>query len=344
MFQKILVPLDGTESAEGILPYVSQLARGLNAPLVLLSVIDPEDVNLPKPHLRRPGEPSVSPFVSTGYDIADVRMEPESSGETRYIRTEPVRPHTAEIVERVEAALKDYLNLIARRLSDEGVKAECAVAFGHPAEEIVQAVERQGCGLIAMSTASGDKARLGQLGNIAEKVAYTTHVPLLTIKPEKAAQYLGEARKLSRIMVPLDGSALAETALPYVEHLALKLSLEVELVRAVPLRPPEYVMNVFGYSKDEVRKAATDYLEEVARGLAAKEIEARWEVLNGTANGALVDMAQHMDEDLIVMTTRGHTGIKRWALGSVTAALVRSSGDPVLIIPPHNQANEELMR
>ena len=48
MFQKMLIPLDGTELAEGILPYVSQLARGFDIPIVLLSVVDPDAVRMPE--------------------------------------------------------------------------------------------------------------------------------------------------------------------------------------------------------------------------------------------------------------------------------------------------------
>ena len=75
MFQKILVPLDGTELAESILPYVSQLAIGLNAPLVLFTVIDPDAVEMPY-NLQGPGgDPVAANIDTTGWDVFSYDIE-----------------------------------------------------------------------------------------------------------------------------------------------------------------------------------------------------------------------------------------------------------------------------
>ena len=112
MFDKILVPLDGTELAEGVLRYVSRLAKGLDIPLVLLSVVDTRDIE----HLTERHGPG---------------------GEHR-------GPYASQVFERVEEHVAQGLAGVVDRLESEGVKAEASVAFGDPADQIVRAAEHQG--------------------------------------------------------------------------------------------------------------------------------------------------------------------------------------------------------
>ena len=71
----------------------------------------------------------------------------------------------------------------------------------------------------------------------------------------------------------------------------------------------------------------------VVERLKGQGVRARFKVLRGSAPHALLDFAQETPNDLIVMTTHGRSGVTRWLMGSVGEAMVRASGDPVLIIP-----------
>jgi nucleotide-binding universal stress UspA family protein len=340
MFKKVLVPLDGTEMAEGILPYVTQIAKGLDTPLVLLSVIDPDALELPESLERPPA--AVHTYVEPGGlgGIASVTpVEPGGS-------TEGVHPHerggtfVTQIFDAAELGMKRHLAEVARELEKKGVTVESHVVFGRPADEILRVVEGEGCDLIAMSTHGRSAMGRGVLGSVTDNVIHNANVPVLTITPERAESYWKENQTISRIIVPLDGSELAETVLPYVEALAKAMSLEVTLVRSLRF-DGFYTVYTDGYAvpnsadlESEIEAEAIDYLKGVTKNLAAGGLDVNWKLLRGEAARTIVDLAHETSQDLIALTTHGRSGLTRWVLGSVAEKLVRASGDPVLVIPP----------
>lgn len=304
MFHTALVPLDGSELSEAILPYVSQLARGLEIPLVLLTVVDRHAIE----------------------HLAELRSDgPEVAAENR---------------ERVEDAARNRLNGIASRLKAEGLQVRSALVVGHPAEEIVRSAEQDGCDLIAMSTHGRTALSRGILGSVTDKVIHSSHVPTLTITPERAKRYWHAGDTISSMMVLLDGSALAERSLPYVEHLAQKMSLDVILVRVAYLASAHSPYSAALLASESIDLDATvatragAYLEQVAGGLRVRGLKVTTKVLTGHPAQAVVEFAHQTPHDIVALTTHGRTGVRRWVMGSVAEAVERASGDPVLVIPP----------
>lgn len=133
---------------------------------------------------------------------------------------------------------------------------------------------------------------------------------------------------MSSIMVPLDGSPLSETALPYAEGLARKLSLEVVLVRAAHLasvRTPfsAALLATESIDVDAILEAqVVDYLKNIAGRLRAKELKIRWTLLKGAPAWAIDELAREIPQDMIVLATHGRTGMSRWMLGSVSEAVM----------------------
>jgi len=136
--------------------------------------------------------------------------------------------------------------------------------------------------------------------------------------------------KVKRILVPLDGSPLAETALPAALELARTSGGAVLLLRTieVPAPSPEP-----GPVRLEVAREAERYLDDVARrlrGEGARDVAvALWQ---GSAGQAIVTAADRHDVDMIVMTTHGRTGLQRDCFGSVAEAVLRGTGRPVLVV------------
>lgn len=307
MFRKILVPLDGTELAEGILPFVSQLAKSPDVSIVLLSVIDPGDAEVP---------------VRATNDQADNESSPP------------------QIVESAEGNAIMHLTEVTQRLGKEGIGATHAVAVGRPDEEIVKFAEQEGCDLIAMSTRGRNPLGRGILGSVTDHVIHSSQLPTLTITPERAQTYWDQGVNISRLMVPLDGSALAETALPFAEGLARDLSLEIVLIRVVKVGGI-YSAYIEGYPyagmadvEREVENEATEYLTGIAGTLKAKGYKVSWKVHRGAPAAVIVDLAKETPQDIIVLASHGRSGLTRWVIGSVAEAVVRASGDPVLVVPP----------
>jgi len=135
-----------------------------------------------------------------------------------------------------------------------------------------------------------------------------------------------------KILVPLDGSKLAEASLPYAEELADRLSSEIHVVTV-----EEYNMNQAHAHKPEshlkgkaeaIERNTQKYLSE----LLVKSDRVKTVILIGHAAEGIVAHADKENIDLIVLATHGRTGIKRWALGSVADKTVRATRRPVMLI------------
>jgi nucleotide-binding universal stress UspA family protein len=259
----ILVPLDGSELAEGVLPYAQRLASALRTHLALVSVWEGADATL---------------------GPAFMAAAPEIERAAR---------------ERWQAYLED----VRRRAGASNAKL--IVREGDPAHEIAAVAEEEG-------------ARL----------------PVLAAGPD-ALKPTGDT-PMRHIMAPLDGSRLAEQALPAAALLAAALEARVSIVRAVPwaiesypyTTPQSYVPQL----DEELEKGATTYVTRMAGGLQAPGgVEAH--VVRGHAAQALLDFATGHGVDLVVMTTHARAGLARAALGSTADRMLQGAA-PVLLIPP----------
>jgi nucleotide-binding universal stress UspA family protein len=146
-----------------------------------------------------------------------------------------------------------------------------------------------------------------------------------------------------RIMVPLDGSKLAECVFPHLETIVKgSPSPEVRVVQAVePLSVP-YGREIAKFTSLEQVKAfethqkaeAEKYLKGIVARLRKSGVNARADLVYGKAGEALSDYATKNDVDLVIIATHGRSGISRWAWGSVADRLVRSVSAPVLMVRP----------
>jgi len=140
-----------------------------------------------------------------------------------------------------------------------------------------------------------------------------------------------------RIAVPLDGSELAETALPHALELARCMGGEVYPIRVAP--PAQYVVSPAGGAPlfpEEVlqqdRREAERYLEVVAARCQTEGVAAHVQLLIGPVAETVVDFAKENGMDLIVMSTHGRSGVSRWVYGSVAEKVLRGAHCPTLIV------------
>ena len=191
MYTRLLVPLDGSKTAENVLPYARCLARGLNLPVELLAVID---------------------IVALGTSLGHERTF-----------------HIERILTQQREAGQRYLETVGR--SFEPAPVTFSVESGTVAEIIVEEAAKDRGTLIAMSTHGRTGARRWLLGSVTEKVFRSTANPLLVVRARPDVDIKGDAT-LKTVVVPLDGSQVAETALPSVVELAKRWDVQVLLVRA----------------------------------------------------------------------------------------------------------------
>jgi nucleotide-binding universal stress UspA family protein len=143
------------------------------------------------------------------------------------------------------------------------------------------------------------------------------------------------------ILVPLDGSALAEQVLPHVHALAANEgTTKITLLRAVP---PVFTTSV-DYSGmlatsaadtlETLEDEARAYLDAIAAQFRAEGYSVRTEVSAMPAAEAILDYAESQQADLITIATHGRSGVSRWVFGSVTQKVVQTCPVPVLVIRP----------
>ena len=299
MYTRMLIPLDGSKLAENVLPYARALARGLDLRIELLSVVDTMD------------------FARTTH-----------------------AGHVRDFDPIIEAAVREgeqYLENVARSFTGMTVD-NCVVEQGQADQIIVEKAARDKETLIGMATRGRSGIHRWLMGSVAEKVLRGATNPLLLVRGDEEGKSEGVAT-LKSIIVPLDGSKLAESVLPRAIDLAKKLGLEIVLTRAYQLPLSAYPGADTAYIPNQdafltaVRGEASAYLEAKVNEIRGNGIEkVSFILLVGSGADEIIDLARTTPDNLIAMCTHGRSGVKRWALGSVTEKVVRHSGDPVLVV------------
>lgn len=297
MYTRMLIPLDGSKTAENVLPYGRILARTFQIPVELMEVLD-------------------------------------IAGMASHVAAEKAR-RLDTVVTEGERSSEQYLKKIASSFS--GVNVGCTVERGRPEDVIVEKAAADKTTLIAMATHGRSGMSRWLLGSIAEKVLRAATNPLLLVRASEEALTEGEA-VLRSIIVPLDGSELAESVLPTAVKFARLLNVGMVLFRTYELPASAYYgrenyLPNYEELKNRVKEQAQDYLDKRIEAIKAEGVQRVSSVLiEGSGPNEIIDYARKTPNALITMCTHGRSGVKRWVLGSVTEKVVRHSGDPVLVM------------
>ncbi len=320
MFKRILVPLDGSPCAERAIPIATRIAQASGGSITFLRV------------------------VTTTINGAWVAME-----------SPQLMQKTFE-VDRANA--NDYLTAIAQSPALIRVEISLEVLAGGPAQAILSAADSNKVDLIVMCSHGDTGLKRWVLGSVAQKVARNSPVPVLVLREGRslpADSYKRGVHPL-HVLVPLDGSSLAEMALIPAGQLSAALSAPahgaLHLVRVLHLPS----MHEYGQddSLAEAKKRsmlqAHAYLGAVEQqlregSLAGLKLQVTSSVVVDTdVSGALIGVAEVSEDmediegfkacDTIAMATHGRSGPKRWMMGSVTERVLGATKLPLLIVRP----------
>ena len=242
------------------------------------------------------------------------------------------------LVEDEARRLGEYLSDVAKNFPVGTV--QWRVQRGSPAEAIIDAALAEKDALIAMATHGRSGLNRWLLGSVAEKVLRGASNPLLLIRAKESAPQWS-MRALKSVIVPLDGSETAERVLPSAEALAKSLDLEVGLLRVYGIPYGAYsageglydAMQIAEGCPGSLRDEASAYLEEKAKTLRGRGVKKVSTIVKeGLDADEIISLARATPDNLIAICTHGRSGLKRWALGSITETVARHSGDPVLIV------------
>ena len=259
--------------------------------------------------------------------VGDIRLvsvwesaweETESDGED---------PDFGEATEKGRAYLEAYLKQQADRVSRAGFNVEHEVRVGRAADEVLEACDDVDLVLIATHGRTG--VARWWLGSVADVIIREAGCPVLVIGPNVHQELAPQAK---RILLPLDGSAEGEEALPVAVWLADLMGAEIDIVRCLSLTPVAYDPGMGVYSADlitSMEDSVRAYLAEIHTRLPGKQITTT--MMIGGPGEMLHQRLEEHPSELVVMTSHGRSGVRRAALGSVTDRLLHGPA-PVLVI------------
>ena len=309
MYKNMLIPVDGSKLAESAFIYAKELAGRLGSNVTILHVVDPRESETLPMHRA-------------------------------YVN------HSAEIVRR---RVSDIQKRLGKKQGTGEPRVSGEVAVGHAAEEILRYTAEKGVDLIVMSTHGRTGMWRWVLGSVADKVLRASPVPVLLVRSETAEKGGFEKWTEITVVVPLDGSLLAESVLPHVQALAQQVGnemLNVVLVRVCepPAMPAVAGPEVpFDWQKlmDEnwaaCKKVTKEYLTGVETHLKQTGLSVRSEAIEQVKLSVAEEIVEYADKipySLVVMATHGRSGASRWAYGSIAHKVLTGSSSPVLMVRP----------
>ena len=238
-----------------------------------------------------------------------------------------------DVAEDIRKEAEVYLKGIVDSWSSgkKAVNVEATVLEGYPASMIIEQAESQDDTLILMSTHGYSGVQRLLLGSVAGKVVQAAQTPVLLV-PAGAKNLEGELVEFKRLIIPLDGSELAETILPYAIKLCRTLDMELILVRAYHPSFPGSTVRMREVSKI-VHDSAENYISDMAEKMRQEGLkQVSHKVLKGLPADQITDFAVQTPNSVTALCTHGRHGISRWMLGSVANAVIHCAEEPILVI------------
>lgn len=309
MYRSILVPLDGSTAAEHALPTAVSLARRFEAAL--------EIVHVHAVIWREYGEGG----------LYDGLLDRE-----------------------LRVGMQAYLDGVIQRLSEATKLSLSSVLLdGRAAGAINRHAMESGVDLIVMTTQGRGAVARFLLGSVSDALVRQSTIPILFVRPEESKLDVTEEPEFRHVLIPLDGSELAEQILEPAAALAVATKADVTLLRVVQqLTPSGYVPDSARVSgirptlltqlREMDRQAwqrAEDYLNQLTERLRQRSLNVVTRVVWHTSPAAAIleDASTH-GVQLIALATHGRGGLKRLLVGSVADKVLRGATTPVLVYRP----------
>lgn len=324
MFQRIIVPLDGSSRAEQALPVAACLARANGGTLVLLQVVN-----------------TANEFVA-------------------YATLEPI-PTQITINAAVTEA-KNYLKQVAATSDLSDIQTETAVVLGQAAATILATADSYNSDLIVMCSHGYTGMRRWALGSVVANVVHHATMPILLLRDGEAALVGSHAHEGSlRILVPLDGSPQARAVVVPAAHLIAALAGPARgILHLTQVVAPPHTGRISLAEREimvqEIERKLRATTEEIGVELTAAAIpnlklpatcsltldeDVASGIINVAENGEDAQGASVFGRcDVIAMATHGRGAFQRWLMGSVTERVLHASKLPLLIVRPPDSADK----
>jgi len=309
MYRTIMVPLDGSSLGEYALPLALGIAQRAGAAVDLVHVGTP-----------------LGPHAFGG------ELDAPVLGEMRRAQ--------------LRAGARAYLDQLAgSRSACWEVAITATVLDGGAVDRLYDHALAASADLVVMTTHGYGMLARAWMGSVADKLVRHLPTPVLLVRPHAEALDLLEVvheRGFEHVLIPLDGSALAEEILEPALALGTLMEAEYTLMEAIEApvlgyAPSPQVAGLDERALERWRAEARAYLERVAGRMRARGLVVRTRVTSAPPALAIIDAARKHTADLIALSTHGRGGLARLLLGSVADTVVRGAGVPVLLQRPRGE-------
>jgi nucleotide-binding universal stress UspA family protein len=295
MYRSLLVPLDGSAFAEYALPFAASIARRAGASLQVVQA-----------HV-----PAASFYIGSELGAEITLDATVRENEAAYLDG-VVKRLTENIPERVSRTLVD--GLIADAIHEQALAV--------------------GADLVVMATHGRGPLSRFWLGSVADTLVRRLPMPILLVRPQEGTPNLGAEVTVRRILIPLDGSELAEQILEPATALGRLTQAEYTLLRVLePFIPPPHKLHESLF--DHLAREAQVYLDGVAERLRGRSLRVETRVvIDQFAAASILEEARVHAADLIALATHCRGGLPRLLLGSVADKVLRGALTAVLLHRP----------
>jgi nucleotide-binding universal stress UspA family protein len=310
MYKKMLVPLDGSQLAEETLPYCRQLAGRLDLDLDFIHVCTPSEIQM----------------------FSIVRMYVEKTAES------------------VRQQIQDIQTATAGKKGFRAIKVTGKVVTGYPAEEILKYANENKIDIILLATHGASGIRSWAVGSVAYQVLHASKVPVWLVRSGIPEEIVYDKWPRKTLLVPLDGSKLAESALEHAEALVKQRGTEIAEILLLSVfapsifSPSNFFLNedpgsmAVNYSDiarqeaDRAKENCEKYLKNIADRLVSKGITVRTAAVLGDAAEEIIKYANTNPFQLIVMASHGRSGLRHLIFGSVAEKVILEAYVPIIVV------------
>ena len=227
-----------------------------------------------------------------------------------------------------------YLSFVQNKIAHPDIMVRTIVAEGDRADGIVKTAVSAKIDLIVMSTHGRTGLSRMMLGSITKKVLQKAPCPVLAVRSAEA---------INRILIPLDGTRLSESALDPGLAAAKATGSRITLIRVhseVPLYPEQttpveqFDTDINQFLPELYYENATQRLQQIVTNQQGSGVDIDFKILTGEVASTILDYIHAEKIGLVVMATHGRTGLNRLIYGSITEKILHNTTANMLIIRP----------
>ena len=302
MYKRMLVLLDGSKMSEVVFSYARELSGRLGLDLDLLHVCRSEEA-----------------------DQLPMRQA-----------------YVEHMAEALKAQSEELQNETGAGSGPKAIEARGTVLVGYPAEEILKYAEENSIDIIVMATHGRSGIRRWGLGSVADKVIHEADIPIWLVPAHLHNDILHDKTPERIILVPLDGSEVAEAIIPHVIVLARQRAAESDIILVNVTSPSSVTLSeqekaMIGENSAYLRTTGQMYLKQVAKQFKDAGLKVETEQLVGDPAEEIVRFAANYRPRLIAMSTHGRSGFSRFVFGSVAENILRRlQKTPVFLVRPEH--------